>query len=258
MKKLLVTLTVAESKRFIAKGLLATDIVQTALNHGYLCITLGTTSAYLVEEILGEYDKTKHIAGLTIPYGLWVTKSETRAYDAIFHKGKLLEKTKVKDVLDEMGPNDVIIKSANALDANLVPLVLLASGTGGTVGSFLGTAAARNIPIIMPAGLEKCIPSEYEDFVGTFGRDQWDYALGEPIGIIAVSEGVPFTEMEAFEALFDVHAVPISAGGINGAEGSVTFHVEGDDRQIDEAYEFLRELKGEPEFPYVDSIKEID
>ena len=57
MKKLLVTLTVAEGKRLIAKGLLALDEVQAALKEGYLCITLGTTSSYLVEEILGEYDK---------------------------------------------------------------------------------------------------------------------------------------------------------------------------------------------------------
>ncbi|TXT54841.1 MAG: hypothetical protein BAJATHORv1_50092 [Candidatus Thorarchaeota archaeon] len=256
MKKLLVTLTVAESKRLIAKGLLATDIVQAALHHGYLCVTLGTTSAYLVEEILGEYDKSRHIAGLTIPHGLWVTDSKMRAYDAIFHKGEYMEKTKVKDVIDEMGPDDVIIKSANALDANLIPLVLLASGTGGTVGSFLGTAAARNIPIIMPAGLEKCIPSEYGDFVGEFGRDQWDYAIGEPVGVIAVPEGIPFTEMEALEALFDVYAIPISAGGINGAEGSVTFYVEGDDEQIDEAYKFLKDLKGEPIFPLVEHLKE--
>jgi len=70
MKKLLVTLTVAESKRLIAKGLLATEAVQEALKSGYLCVTLGTTSAYLVEELLGNYDKTKHIAGLVVPKGL--------------------------------------------------------------------------------------------------------------------------------------------------------------------------------------------
>ena len=58
MKKLLVSLTPSESKRLIAKGLLALDEVQTALKEGYLCVTLGTTSSYLVEEILGEYDKT--------------------------------------------------------------------------------------------------------------------------------------------------------------------------------------------------------
>ena len=86
MKKLLVTLTSSESKRLIAKGLLAIDEIQAALNKGYLCVTLGTTSSYLVEEILGEYDKTTHIAGVTVPSGLAVTKADKRAYDAIFYK----------------------------------------------------------------------------------------------------------------------------------------------------------------------------
>ncbi|MCK4566179.1 MAG: hypothetical protein KAU48_02610, partial [Candidatus Thorarchaeota archaeon] len=138
MKKLLATLTPAESKRLIARGILATDLVQNALKNGYLCITVGTTSGYLVEEILGEYDKTLHIAGIVVPKGLAVTDGKKRSSDAIFHKGELLENKKVIDVLDKLGPDDVIIKSANALDENYVPIVLLAHETAGTVGVFLG------------------------------------------------------------------------------------------------------------------------
>jgi hypothetical protein len=256
MKKLLVTLTVAEGKRLIAKGLLGLEEVQTALKEGYLCITLGTTSSYLVEEILGEYDKTTHIAGITVANGLAVTQGDKRAFDAIFHKGEYLERTKVKDVMDQMGANDVIIKSANALDEDRLPLILLASGTGGTIGSFLGRAAALNITMIMPAGLEKCIPVAYEDMVGKFGRDDWDYALGTPVGVIAVSEGIPFTEIEALETLFGVEVIPIAAGGVNGAEGSITLFVEGYEEDIDRAYEFLQNLKGEPPFPHVEHVKE--
>ena len=254
MKKLLVTLTPSESKRLIAKGLLAIDEIQAALSNGYLCVTLGTTSSYLVEEILGEYDKTTHIAGLTVPSGLAVTKADKRAYDAIFYKGDYLEEKKVNDVLDKLGPEDVIIKSANALDADFIPLILLASETGGTIGSFLGAAASRNIMIVMPTGLEKCIPVAYDEISGSFGKDDWDYALGTPVGIMAVPEGIPFTELEAIEALFEVSAMPIAAGGINGAEGSISLFIEGDDENIYAAYEFFQDLKGEPPFPKVEHI----
>ncbi len=256
MKKLLVTLTVAEAKRLIAKGLLALDEVQKALKEGYLCITLGTTSSYLVEEILGEYDKTTHIAGITIAKGLAITQEDKRAYDAIFYKGEYLEKKKVRDVLDKMVSTDVIIKSANALDEDRIPLILLASDTGGTVGSFLGPASTKNVTIIMPIGLEKCIPVAYEDMVGRFGRDDWDYTIGTPVGVIAVPEGIPFTEVEALETLFGVEVIPIAAGGINGAEGSVTFYIEGYDENIERAYHFLQNIKGEPPFPLVEHVKE--
>ncbi len=254
MKKLLATLTPAESKRLIARGILATDLVQDALKNGYLCITLGTTSSYLVEEILGEYDKTRHIAGIVVPKGLAIMDGSKRTTDAIFHKGEYLENTKIVDVLDELGPNDVIVKSANALDENYIPIVLLASPTGGTVGSFLGAATARNIKLIIAVGLEKSIPVAYEEFCGQFGKDDWDYSIGTPAGVIAIHEGITFTEIEALESLFDVQAMPISAGGVNGAEGSITLFIEGGDEETARAYEFLVDLKGEPPFPKVEHV----
>jgi len=254
VKKLLVTLTPAEGKRLIAKGLLTLDLVQNALKKGYLCITMGTTSGYLVEEILGEYDKTRHIAGIVVPKGLAVTDAKKRAFDAIFYKGEYVENTKVIDVLDKMGPEDVIIKSANALDVNYVPIVLLASETGGTVGSFMGSTAAKNIKVIVPVGLEKSIPVAYEEFCGQFGKEDWDYAIGTPVGAIAVTEGVTFTEIEAVEVLFNATAIPIAAGGVNGAEGSISLFIEGGDEEIAQAYEFFNDLKGEPPFPKVDHV----
>lgn len=254
MKKLLVTLTPAESKRLIARGILATDLVKDALKNGYLCITLGTTSGYLVEEILGEYDKTRHIAGIVVPKGLAIMDGSKRSTDAIFHKGEYMKDTKVTDVLDKLGPNDVIVKSANALDENYVPVVLLASPTGGTVGSFLGAATAKNIKLIIAVGLEKSIPVAYEEFCGQFGKDDWDYSIGTPVGAIAIHEGITFTEIEALEALFDVQAMPISAGGVNGAEGSITLFIEGGDEETARAYEFLLDLKNEPPFPKVEHV----
>lgn len=255
MKKLLVTLTPAESKRLIAKGLLATELIQDVLKNGYLCITMGTTSAYLVEEILGEYDKTRHIAGIVVPKGLAITDATKRFTDAIFYKGEHMENTKVIDIIDKLGPNDVIIKSANGLDENYVPIVLLASPTAGTLGAFLAPAAAKNITIIMPVGLEKSIPVSYDEIVGQFGIDDWDYAIGTPVGAIAVHEGLAYTEIEALDTLFSVEAIPISAGGVNGAEGSITFFIEGDDENVAQAYEYLKDLKGEPPFPKVDHVK---
>ena len=255
MKKLLVTLTPAESKRLIARGVLATDLVQNALKNGYLCITMGTTSAYIAEEILGEYDKTRHIAGIVVPKGLAVTDGTKRFTDAIFHKGKYIENTKVIDILDKLGPNDVIIKSANGLDENYVPIVLLAHETGGTVGVFLGSVGSRNIKLICPVGLEKSIPVSYEEFCGQFGYGDWDYSIGMPVGAIALHEGLAFTEIEALEVLFNVQAIPISAGGVNGAEGSVTLFIEGGEEETARAYEFLLDLKGEEPFPKVEHVK---
>jgi hypothetical protein len=108
----------------------------------------------------------------------------------------------------------------------------------------------------MPVGLEKCIPTMHDDFAGQFGIYDWDYSIGMPVGVIAVPEGITFTEIEALDALFGVSAVPIAAGGVNGAEGAVTLYVEGDDEDIDRAHQFLvEEIKGEEPFPEITNLK---
>ena len=52
--KMTVTLTVAESKRLIAKGVAAHPAVRQALENGLVAIAKGTTNGYVAEEILGQ------------------------------------------------------------------------------------------------------------------------------------------------------------------------------------------------------------
>jgi hypothetical protein len=134
-------------------------------------------------------------------------------------------------------------------------VVLLAHDTAGTIGTFIGPAATKNIKIISPVGLEKSIPVSYEEFCGRFGRDDWDYAIGTPVGAIALTQAIAFTEIDAIETLFDATAIPIGAGGVNGAEGSISLYIEGADEDIARAHEFFTDLKGEPPFPKVDRVK---
>ena len=47
-------LTVSESKRLIAKGVAASEVLQTALENGTVAVAKGTTNSYIVEELLGE------------------------------------------------------------------------------------------------------------------------------------------------------------------------------------------------------------
>jgi molybdopterin/thiamine biosynthesis adenylyltransferase len=75
------------------------------------------------------------------------------------------------------------------------------------------------------------------------------------VGAIALTEGIAFTEIEAVEVLFNATAIPIAAGGVNGAEGSISLFIEGEDEEIARAYEFFKDLKGEPPFPKVDRVK---
>ncbi len=68
MAKASVVLTVAESKRLIAKGVVALPSVQRALKDGMIAVAKGTTNAYIVEELLGKpIDKPAYTIGVTLP-----------------------------------------------------------------------------------------------------------------------------------------------------------------------------------------------
>jgi hypothetical protein len=70
-EKIVVTLTPSESKRLIAKGVMKLEEVPRALKHGAIIISLGTTNAYVAEEILNAVsesieciDKQRYAAGV--------------------------------------------------------------------------------------------------------------------------------------------------------------------------------------------------
>jgi hypothetical protein len=46
--------------------------------------------------------------------------------------------------------------------------------------------------------------------------------------------------------LFGVDVIPVAGGGIDGAEGCKVFLLEGDNENVELAFEVLSELKGEP------------
>ena len=238
-----VSLTVAESKRLIAKGLVASRQVQTARDQGILAVAPGTTNGYVVEELLGEaIDKPHFVTGNTLPFGYQGTKPGKSLPDLVFRRGERLEMSAVEAV-QEMGPGDVFIKGVNAINYDLDQAgVLIGHPTGGTLGAVLGTIVARRIQLIHPVGLEKSIPGDLT--VAAAMQKEAD-GMGPTLW---VSPGRLFTEIEALAVLCEVEAVPIGAGGIGGAEGAVWLLLRGDEPAVEDARKLLAGLRGEPAF----------
>ncbi|MBU4221476.1 MAG: hypothetical protein KKA10_07630, partial [Euryarchaeota archaeon] len=65
MKQIQITLTPGESKRIIAMGVKKLPVIQQALRKGIILITLGTTNAYVLEELTGKkVDHNRYAAGI--------------------------------------------------------------------------------------------------------------------------------------------------------------------------------------------------
>ncbi len=250
----LFTLTPSESKRLIGKGIAALPEVQSAKKNGYLLVARGSTTAYCLEELLGEkLEKENYAVGQTIKGVLCAVQADSRLKPYTFHKGEVLA-VEPGSVADKLAPGDVLLKGANAIDPFGNLGVLMASANGGTMGQFYMGMKARGLEIIYPVGLEKLIPSveEAARYGGTLALQK---AIGLPVGMACVCDGRPFTEIDALETLFDVSAVHYASGGWGGAEGSVTLVIEGPDEAVTKCIEFVEaSVKGEPALPAVKGV----
>ena len=86
----------------------------------------------------------------------------------------------------------------------------------------------------------KCIEEAAEEAAP---RNSLDYSMGLPCALLPC-EGIVVTEPRAIEILTGATAVPISAGGLGGAEGAITMVIIGNDRQVTKTIEHIEEVKG--------------
>jgi hypothetical protein len=246
----LFTLTSSESKRLIAKAVAALPEVQQAKEHGYLVVGRGSTNAFILEELMNtRLEKGRYVAGQVVKGVLCVLSNDLRSKPVVFHKGEILN-VEPGTVLDKLGPGDMLIKGANAVDPAGNVGVVMAGPGGGTMGQFYMALKALGLATLYPVGLEKLIPS-VEDAARFGGTMLIERSIGCRAGMACVADGQVVTEIEAIDDLFGLDAVHFASGGWGGAEGSVTLIVEGDPEDVDQCLDFIETIKGEPPLPAV-------
>lgn len=241
-----VVLTVAESKRLIARGVAALPEVKNAMKEGIVVIATGTTNSYILEELLGkDIDKRRYRSGITTPREpdrLTEPHGEP-IRDIVFRNGKIVEELDRYNAVDHMGRGDIYIKGANALDyIGQIAGVLIGSPTGGTVGAVLGQIIGKKIHFVIPIGLEKLVFEDLNELHRiTTDEDYEGPSLWPIVGTI-------ITEIEALKILTGVDATLYAAGGIAGAEGSVRLLLIGKNEDVEASLELVESIKGEPRY----------
>ena len=225
------------------------EVVQNALKDGIIVIATSTTTAFVVEELLKKKIENKGMftAGVVTSKGCCLTDPKSRYMHHIVEKGKVTEMLTpdLPKVMAKMGPNDVFIKGANAIDPLGMAAIWLGGAGGGTIGTVWGYITSLGVKTIIAAGLEKLIPFSLADMVPKMGIKTVDRSLGMAVGMMVV-EGEVVTEVEALNMLTGATAMPMGGGGIDGAEGSKAFLLEGVDDAIKAAYDLVCGIKGEP------------
>ena len=240
-------LTVSESKRLIARALKRHPLVLKALNQGVVAVAKGTTNAYVYEEFAEEaIHKPHYCTGVTKPaFGAEWAETKAELPDLVLRQGDRLSGVSAVQIVSEMGPDDVFIKGANAVNYERRQAgILIGHPTGGTIGAVIGTLVSRRVTLLIPVGLEKNIPGDLHEIYRNMARVGRN-GSGPMLWPIS---GEIFTEIEAVQLISGAQVGLIGAGGIAGAEGSVRISVWGAPDQVDRAEGAITDVQGEPPF----------
>ena len=240
--RLQVTLTVPEAKRIIAKAIYSRSDVKKALKEGKILLKGGTTTSAIAELLVGI---KLRIGGRISPRGTMNTlRKVDKAHCILIQGGEYSNiDESITEVVSEMSKDDVIIASANAIDVNGDAAMLAAAPLGYHPGKAIAGFMSQGSKVIIAVGLEKLIPGTIKDAVLSTGRVTIDKSFGAAVGLIPIY-GEVFTEREALMVFADVKVTVIASGGINGAEGSHTFVVEGAESEVNKIFTLISEVKG--------------
>jgi hypothetical protein len=236
-------LTPPMSKRLIAKGVAALPQVMAALDRGRIVVTLGTTNAYVAEELLSEgIDRGAFAAGF-IDDRWNINARLGEVGEIVLDHGRPVE-TSPDETLASLAAGDVVLKGGNALDPEGTVGVLMGASTGGTVGRYVATCLARGIELVAPISLSKSVHTSIVELSREMGIGQASLSMGLPCGIFPLHAHV-ITELDALEVLFPVRAVHVASGGVGSGAASVSLLIEGEESAVRDAFALAQSLRDE-------------
>ncbi len=236
----LVVLPQPTGKRLIGRAVARLPQVERAKKEGLIVVALGTTNAYVLEELLGRpVIKERYRAGY-IGKELAILPPEKREPMGVLLGGELREMS-WPEILPRLSPGDVVIKGGNALDPTGTVGVFLAGEDGGTVGKFYAAALARGVEVIIPISRVKSVHVPIGKLVPKFGKGRLRWASGQKVGLFPLL-GTVITETEAVEILYGVRAEHVASGGVGAGEGAVVLLLSGETQAVARAFSELSEL----------------
>ena len=237
-----VTFTVSEAKRMIAKGIALLPVVKKALETGNIFLKGGTTVSAVCEELAG---KPLNILGRISTRGAVTAQSNPGKYHCAFiKKGKVADADHSLDtIVQKLGPEDVVILGANAIDTNGNAAMMYGASFGGPPGRIISGLMSECRNVIIAAGLEKLVPGSLLEIINRTSRKSVDVAFGMAVGLTPIV-GQIFTEVEAISAIADVDCFVIGKGGILGAEGATTLVIDGSRSNVKRVEKLIEAIKG--------------
>jgi hypothetical protein len=245
VKRATVVLNPSESKRLLARVVAGLPEVQHAYKNGRLSVATCSTSALVLEELTGEkLTPYSYCIGMVADGMLTTSHKDDRETARFFIKGERVSMEPLP-FYDLFEPGDLVVKGANAVDPQGNAGVLASNKQGGTIGALLSFVVVRGLPVIMPVGLEKLVPSVIDAAAG-WGQRTLEKTMGEKACLVPAVNTLVMTEVQALGVAAGVKVRHVASGGIGGSEGAVVLLLEGYKEALDKAWDLIAGVKGEP------------
>ena len=251
----MISLVPAESKRLIARAVVALPEIQAAKKKGRIYVRVGTTNAFIAEELLGiKFNKAEYTSGIITSGELATNNSDKKIGGLLLINGEPTELGSADPIAD-FDAGDVLIKGANAIDPEGNAGVLIGSEVG--IGSNQAVFTLRGFHLIVPVGLEKLVASVPQIANRVPGILRTKYCTGMPVAFFPIINGKVLTEIQALRVLCGVSAYHMASGGVGGSEGSVVLSALGSELQIENMMNLIKSIKDEPQVPAPSKMKPL-
>lgn len=243
-----ISLTVAESKRLIAKAIAQHPLVKQKLASGTIIITRGSTNTYIAEELVGlDASHRQFVTGNITPVkGQSIEFGGEKVPEIVIVDGKRVD-IPFKEALASLKEGDIIFKGGNLLNYDRKQAaVTIGAADGGTVGRIQPYTKEGPAHQIVPIGLEKEVYGDLNEYARILSSNI--QKTGFIPSIIVHENAEIFTEIEAIKLMGQVEVIPYASGGLAGSEGGKSFAIYGSQSEIEKVLKQISEIQGEKAF----------
>lgn len=245
------TLWGAQCQWLIARCVLDSSLLVPYFSQGKILFKGSSSVSCLTTLLAGT---PMRICGRITKNGMKRAKEEGQgAHFLLYEHGEIRNVDScLEQTLQAMGPGDLFVTGANALDAFGHAALLIGSSGGGGYGACMPFLYTEGIRTLILTSVMKFIPGDLSLLNAQIIRKKCDFSYGMACSLVPIP-GEVLTETQAIELYAHVNAQVFAKGGFSGAEASVAIQIEGEREEVEKVLHLVEQIKSLPSQPPVDA-----